>query len=191
MAKYDFEVIKTSRGIYNRFKLEGLDAMWKDLERMAGEFAGDECETAAINAMKPVEARVRGNIIRQDIPDTGSLLKSVRLVGYNPNRLGRAPKRRKGLRGASVMAGVSGRHRSTYKRDTKSGFKKGDRKPVYALQNEFGTTNPTIFGIVHPERPFMRPAFDGHEVSIGNAFRDELKRRVAVWKYKINTGRGR
>ena len=67
MADYDFEVVKTRGGIYNRFKLEGLDAMWKDLERMAGEFAGDECETAAINAMKPVEARVRGNIIRQDI----------------------------------------------------------------------------------------------------------------------------
>ena len=94
MANYDFKVVKTRNGVYNRFK-QGLDAMWKDLERMAGEFAGDECEKAAINAMKPVEARVRGNIIRKDIPDTGSLLKSVRLVGYNPNRLGRAPKRRK------------------------------------------------------------------------------------------------
>ena len=184
MAKYDFEIVKTRRGIYNRFKLEGLDALYKDLERMAGEFAGDECEQAAISAMRPVEARVKANIVKQDIPDTGSLLKSGRLTGYNPNRLGRAPKRRKGLRGASVMAGVSGKHRSTYKRGNKLGFKKGDRKPVYALQNEYGTTNPTIFGIVHPERPFMRPSFDGHETAIGAAFKRHLARRVAIWKYR-------
>lgn len=183
MGPHDFKVERRRNGIYNTFELKGLDDMWKDLQRMAGEFAGDEVETAAISAMRPVEARVKANLRQQDVIATASLLKSVRVAGYNPNRLGRAPKRRKGLRGASVMAGVSGKIRSTYKR--KSGaFNKGDRKPVYALQNEFGTTNPTIFGIIHPERPFMRPAFDGYEVSIGNNFRRQLARRVAIWKYR-------
>lgn len=179
MSNYDFKVITTRRGVYNRFEVKGLDAMWRDLKRMAGELASDEVGTAAVAAMRPVEARVKANILRQDIPDTGSLLKSVRLKPYNPRGARRAT-----LRGASVMAGMSGKFRSTYKRGNKMGFKKGDRKPVYALQNEYGTTNPTIFGIIHPERPFMRPAFDGYEMQIANVFKRQLARRVAIWKYR-------
>ena len=74
--------------------------------------------------METVKDNVEKNIRAQDILDTGSLLASVRIThGHvKPQDLV-----------CDVRAGTD--KRGTYKR----GKNKGNRKPAYALQNEFGT----------------------------------------------------
>lgn len=122
------------------------------------------------SAMKPVMANIKGNIRRQDLRDTESLLRSGRITNghVKPQDLV-----------CDVRFGTD--KRGKYKRGSRtSANKPGDRKPAYALQNEFGTKD-SAFGPTK-ERPFMRPAFDGKEVQIAERLKQRLKNRIIRFK---------
>lgn len=140
---------------YARFEVNGLSDIVKDLERMEREAAADLGKKALKATMQPVAADVRGNVP----VDAGSLRGSVRVTAHQD---------KKGIK-AEVRAGVPGPHGS-YKRS-------GKRKPVYALQVEYGTGDT-------PEQPFMRPAFDGKEVQIANRAKRLLNNLVMGWKLR-------
>lgn len=177
----DFTLIRTRRGIYERFQVEGLDALDADLKRMEKEMASQLGHVAITKAMAPTKDRVVSNLKTgahsqntkkkggKDIVDTGALLESVR---QRPKKLTSQNNRHKGYLYSDVLAGVQGK-RGRYKRT-------GKRKPIYALQVEYGTEN-SAFGPL-PEQPFMRPAFDGHERRMANELKHELKNTIVKWK---------
>lgn len=177
----DFRIVKRRGGIYEEFAVDGLDELDRELHRMAKEMATQKGHNAVTASMMPVAADVRKNITTgvhskqqnksggPGIYDTGSLLKSVRVV---PQRFKGQTKNHRVY--ADVRAGTD--RRGTYK----SGDRKGLHYPFYALQVEYGTEN-SAFGPL-PEQPFMRPAFDGKERSIAYRLRLYLRNQIVAWK---------
>jgi HK97 gp10 family phage protein len=143
---------------YVTFKVEGLKEIDADLKRMGIETGNDKSLKAMKATMGPVAGDVRGNIPVAH----GELKKSVRIT---------ANKDKRGLK-AEVRAGAPA------PRKNKAG---GAQKPVYALQVEYGADS--IFG-KQPERPFMRPAFDGKEEQIANRLKRLLSNLIIGWKLK-------
>jgi len=120
--------------------------------------------------MMPVMQDVKANIRQQNLTDTESLLRSGRVTSghVRPQDLV-----------CDVRFGTDKRGR--YKRPSRASQNiKGDRKPAYALQNEFGTKD-SAFGPTK-ERPFMRPAFDGNEVRIAERLKALLNNRIIRYK---------
>jgi len=164
-VKKDFKVVRRKHGLYNEFEVKGLDMLDKELERMGEELATTLGKQAVEKALHPLENRVKANINTQNLRDTGALMRSVRTTV----NLSKKPR---GIRG-EVRAGVDRRGR--YK-------KTGQRKPAYALQLEYGTTDKNPFG-AQPERPFMRPAFDGYERQLAAKARSALY--STIFKFKL------
>lgn len=166
----DFRTVKRSGGVYTEFTVDGLNDIEKEFMRMEKELRTQEGKNAMTSTMKPVMANVKGNIRRQDLTDTESLLRSGRITNghVKPQDLV-----------CDVRFGTD--KRGKYKRNARAtANKKGDRKPAYALQNEFGTKD-SAFGPTK-ERPFMRPAFDGREVQIAERLKQRLKNRIVRFK---------
>ena len=169
MAK-DFRVVRRYGGIYNEFTVEGLDKIEQEFLRMEKELRTEEGKRAMTSTMKPVMANIKGNIRQQNLTDTESLLRSGRVTNghVRPQDLV-----------CDVRFGTDKRGR--YKRPSRASQNlKGDRKPAYALQNEYGTKRGR-FGPTK-ERPFMRPAFDGKEVQIAERLKQRLKNRIIRFK---------
>jgi HK97 gp10 family phage protein len=166
----DFTIRRRNGKIYNEFTVEGLKDIEKEFMRMEKELRTQEGQSAMTSAMKPVMANVKGNIRRQGLTSTESLLRSGRITNghVKPQDLV-----------CDVRFGTD--RRGSYKRNARaSANKKGDRKPAYALQNEYGTED-SAFGPTK-ERPFMRPAFDGKEVQIAERLKQRLKNRIIRFK---------
>jgi len=167
-VKKDFKVVRRKHGLYNEFEVKGLDMLDKELERMGEELATTLGKQAVEKALHPLENRVKANINTQNLRDTGALLRSVRTTV----NLSKKPR---GIRG-EVRAGTD--KRGKYK----TGTRKGQRKASYALQLEYGTTDKNPFG-AQPERPFMRPAFDGYERQLAAKARSALY--STIFKFKL------
>lgn len=165
MAK-DFKVVRRRHGLYNEFEVKGLDLLDRELERMGEELATQLGKQAVQKALRPVERRVKSNIAMAGFKGTGALRDSVRTTVH-------LSKKPRGIRG-EVRVGVD--RRGKYK-------KSGRRKPHYALQLEYGTSEKNPFG-AQPERPFIRPAFDGHERRIAADARNALYSTVFTWKLR-------
>lgn len=165
MAK-DFKVVRRRHGLYNEFEVKGLDLLDRELERMGKELAGQLGKQAVEMALRPVASRVKTNISMAGFKGTGALRDSVRTTVY-------LSKKPRGIRG-EVRVGVD--RRGKYK-------KSGRRKPHYALQLEYGTSEKNPFG-PQPERPFIRPAFDGHERSIAASAKNALQSKILRWKLR-------
>ena len=165
MAK-DFKVVRRRHGLYNEFEVKGLDLLDRELERMGKELAGQLGKQAVEMALRPVASRVKTNISMAGFKGTGALRDSVRTTVY-------LSKKPRGIRG-EVRVGVD--RRGKYK-------KSGRRKPHYALQLEYGTSEKNPFG-AQPERPFIRPAFDGHERSIAASAKNALQSKILRWKLR-------
>ena len=166
----EFSTRVRAGGIYTEFTVEGLREIEQEFMRMEKELRTQEGQNAMTSAMKPVMANVKGNIRRQNLRDTESLLRSGRITNghVKPQDLV-----------CDVRFGTD--KRGKYKRGSRtSANKPGDRKPAYALQNEFGTKD-SAFGPTK-ERPFMRPAFDGKEVQIAERLKQRLKNRIVRFK---------
>ena len=166
----EFRTRTRASGIFTEFTVEGLREIEQEFMRMEKELRTQEGQNAMTSAMKPVMANIKGNIRRQDIRDTESLLRSGRITNghVKPQDLV-----------CDVRFGTD--KRGKYKRGSRtSANKPGDRKPAYALQNEFGTKD-SAFGPTK-ERPFMRPAFDGKEVQIAERLKQRLKNRIIRFK---------
>ena len=175
----DFTVRVRNGKIYNEFTVEGLKDIEKEFLRMDKELRTEEGKSAMTSAMKPVMANVKGNIRRQDLRDTGSLLRSGRITNghVRPQDLV-----------CDVRFGTD--KRGKYVRDARATANKaGDRKPSYALQNEFGTKSGK-FGPTK-ERPFMRPAFDGKETQLADRLKQRLKNRIIRFKLPDSKSRKR
>lgn len=153
----DFRTRYRGGYIISEFSIEGLRALEADLYRMGKELATKEGVNVAKAAMMPVAADTRNNIIQDDLVDTGALKRSVRVLG--------ASRPRESAVVGQVRVGVGKRGR----------YKSGARKAAYALQLEYGT-------LTRPERPFLRPAFDGKEREIGFRTRQLLRNRIIKWK---------
>lgn len=165
MAK-DFKVVRRKHGLYNEFEVKGLDMLDRELERMGKELASELGKQAVEKALRPVQSRVKSNIAGAGFKGTGALRDSVRTKVY-------LSKKPRGIRG-DVRVGTD--RRGKYK-------KSGKRKAHYALQLEYGTSDKNPFG-AQPERPFMRPAFDGHERRIAADARNALYSTVFTWKLR-------
>jgi HK97 gp10 family phage protein len=165
MAK-DFKVVSRKHGLYNEFEVKGLDLLDRELERMGEELATQLGKQAVQKALSPVERRVKSNIAMAGFKGTGALRDSVRTTVY-------LSKKPRGIRG-EVRVGVD--RRGKYK-------KSGRRKAHYALQLEYGTSDKNPFGAT-PERPFMRPAFDGHERSLAASAKNALQSTILRWKLR-------
>jgi HK97 gp10 family phage protein len=164
MAK-DFKVVSRKHGLYNEFEVKGLDMLDRELERMGKELASQLGKQAVQKALRPVERRVKSNIAMAGFKGTGALRDSVRTTVHLSNK----PR---GIRG-DVRVGT----------DRRGKYKSGARKAHYALQLEYGTSEKNPFG-AQPERPFMRPAFDGHERRIAADARNALYSTVFTWKLR-------
>jgi HK97 gp10 family phage protein len=164
--KKDFKVVRRRHGLYNEFEVKGLDMLDRELERMGEEVATKLGKEAVEKALRPVSNRVKSNITSQNFKGTGALMESVRTTV----NLSKKPR---GIKG-DVRVGVDRRGR--YK-------KSGRRKPAYALQLEYGTTDANPFG-EQPPRPFMRPAFDGHERRMAADARNALYSTIFKWKLR-------
>lgn len=178
MAK-DFEEVKIRGKTYLRFGVHGLDALDKDLERMGRELATQKGYTAVRASMMPVMGEVKTNLRTgahsentkngAAIVDTGALLNSVKL--WPASFAGHERTRRSGSVYTDVRAGLSG------KRETK----KGKKRPIYALQVEFGTED-SAFGPLPPQ-PFIRPAFsDAKMRPVAERLRQLLRNQIVRWK---------
>ena len=165
MAK-DFKVVRRRHGLYNEFEVKGLDLLDRELERMGKELAGQLGKQAVEKALRPVASRVKANISMAGFKGTGALRDSVRTTVH-------LSKKPRGIRG-EVRVGVD--RRGKYK-------KSGRRKAHYALQLEYGTSEKNPFG-AQPERPFIRPAFDGHERSIAASAKNALQSKILRWKLR-------
>ena len=151
-SKKEKEVIK--------FHVEGLKELDADLKRMSLDLQTRAGANAVRSTMMPVAGDVRANVP----VDQRDLKDSVRI---HPKR----PERSADKRGvwADVRAGVPG-PRTRYKRT-------GRKRPVYALQVEYGTEDT-------PEQPFMRPAMDGKVPEILGRFKRLLNNQIIRWKIK-------
>lgn len=167
--KKDFKVVRKRHGLYNEFEVKGLDILDRELERMGEELATTLGKQAVQMALKPVERRVKANIDAAGFKGTGALRASVRTTVY-------LSKKPRGIRG-EVRVGTD--RRGKYK----GGNRKGQRKAHYALQLEYGTSDKNPFGAT-PERPFVRPAFDGHERSIAASAKNALQSKILRWKIR-------
>jgi HK97 gp10 family phage protein len=165
MAK-DFKVVRRKHGLYNEFEVKGLDLLDRELERMGKELASELGKQAVEKALRPVQSRVKANIAEAGFKGTGALRDSVRTTVY-------LSKKPQGIRG-EVRAGTD--RRGKYK-------KSGKRKAHYALQLEYGTSDKNPFG-AQPERPFMRPASDGHERSMARSAKNALQTTILRWKLR-------
>jgi HK97 gp10 family phage protein len=165
MAK-DFKVVRRKHGLYNECEVKGLDLLDRELERMGKELASELGKQAVEKALRPVQSRVKANIAGAGFKGTGALRDSVRTTVY-------LDKKPQGIRG-EVRAGTD--RRGKYK-------KSGKRKAHYALQLEYGTSDKNPFG-AQPERPFMRPAFDGHERSMARSAKNALQTTILRWKLR-------
>ena len=159
----DFDIVKTRKGTYYRFGVKGLDALEEDLYRMAEEARADLGKKVVAAAMQPVKARVARNLRKESIYDTGAIQNSLRMGAYHDSKKERVR--------ADVRVGTD--KRGKYKSS-------GKRKPAYALQVEYGSKN-SAFGD-QPARPFMRPAFDGHERGIADYLRRLLNSKIIQWR---------
>ena len=168
MAK-DFKVVRRRHGLYNEFEVKGLDMLDRELERMGKEVASQLGKQAVEKALRPVASRVKANISMAGFKGTGALRDSVRTTVHLSNK----PR---GIRG-DVRVGTD--RRGKYK----SSARKGKRKAHYALQLEYGTSEKNPFG-AQPERPFIRPAFDGHERSIAASAKNALQSKILRWKLR-------
>lgn len=185
--KKDFTLKMRGKGIYEVFEVKGLDALDRDLRRMGEDLATQKGHYAVTASMGPVAGEVKTNLMTgrhseqrgkkggQGIYDTGALSRSVRVYPKTYKQQV-ASKQRRGRRViADVRAGTD--RRGTYK----SGARKGNRMPFYALQVEYGTEN-SAFGSLPPQ-PFMRPAFDGKERAIAYRLRTLLRNQIIRWEY--------
>ena len=168
MAK-DFKVVRRRHGLYNEFEVKGLDMLDRELERMGKEVASQLGKQAVEKALRPVASRVKANISMAGFKGTGALRDSVRTTVH-------LSKKPRGIRG-DVRVGTD--QRGKYK----SGARKNKRKAHYALQLEYGTSDKNPFGAT-PERPFMRPAFDGHERSLAASAKNALQSTILRWKLR-------
>ena len=168
MAKYDFWTTKRSGKLYSNFSLTGVDALMADLERMSGDMLGEEGKKIVAGAVKPVSYRIQANA---PVGETGMLSASVRTTK------GRVQNDRRGPGARVVAAALVGSN----KRATAS----GSPRPAYALQVEYGTPRRGF----SDEQPFVRPAFDGYETSMGEDVRRRLRLRVIKWKFHEGVGR--
>jgi HK97 gp10 family phage protein len=136
-----------------RVYVDGLRALAKDLKRMDKESRTGLALDAMEEVMKPVMSRAR-----QEVPvDYMDLKDSIRMMKKVDRR---------GLR-VDIRAGVPGPH-GYYK-------KSAGKKPVYALQVEYGTAKT-------PAQPFMAPSMDHHEQAILLELKRELATRIFTWK---------
>lgn len=165
--KNDWKVTDKKGRVWTVFEVKGLDELERDLKRMGAELAGAEGTKAGMNVMKPVERRVRSNLVRKGLMDTRAIFKSVRMTTGRHSR-------GNGIR-VDVRAGVDRRGR--YSKRSKY---KGSRKPAYGLQNEYGTKT-SAYGPTK-ERPFMQPAFDGYERRMAFGLKRELNNRIVHWR---------
>ena len=168
MAK-DFKVVRRKHGLYNEFEVKGLDMLDRELERMGKELASELGKQAVEKALRPVQSRVKANIAGAGFKGTGALRDSVRTTVH-------LDKKPRGIRG-DVRVGTDSRGKY------KSSARKGKRKAHYALQLEYGTSDKNPFG-AQPERPFMRPAFDGHERSMARSAKNALQTTILRWKLR-------
>lgn len=159
----DFKIVKKKRGTYYEFGVKGIDALEEDLYRMAEEARSELGQKVVAAAMYPVKARVASNLRKESIYDTGAIQDSLRMGAYHESKKERVR--------ADVRVGTD--KRGKYKRS-------GKRKPAYALQVEYGSKN-SAFG-EQPARPFMRPAFDGHERGIAEHLRRLLSSKLIQWR---------
>ena len=159
----DFHIVTKGRKTYNEFGVKGLDALEADLYRMAEEARAELGKKVVAAAMDPVKARVARNLRKESVYDTGAIQDSLRMGAYHDSKKERVR--------ADVRVGTD--KKGKYKRS-------GKRKPAYALQIEYGSKN-SAFG-TQPARPFMRPAFDGHERGIADHLRRLLSSRIIHWR---------
>ena len=159
----DFNIVKRGRKTYYEFGVKGLDALEEDLYRMAEEARAELGKKVVAAAMQPVKARVARNLRKESIYDTGAIQNSLRMGAYHDSKKERVR--------ADVRVGTD--KRGKYKSS-------GKRKPAYALQVEYGSKN-SAFGD-QPARPFMRPAFDGHERGIADHLRRLLNSKIIQWR---------
>ncbi len=189
--KKDFTLKMRGKGIYEVFEVKGLDALDRDLRRMGEDLATQKGHYAVTASMGPVAGDVKTNLMTgrhseqrakkggQGIYDTGALARSVQVYPKTyKQQISKSNSRARGGRRviADVRAGVGGKPGIN-----KRGPNKGNRKPVYALQVEYGTEN-SAFGSLAPQ-PFMRPAFDGKERAIAYRLRTLLRNQIIKWQY--------
>ena len=153
MAKYEKVTIE----------LDGLKELEKDLERMGKELASNKAQRAMKASMMPVK-----QAITEACPvEYGSLKQTIRFE----------EKQGKWGLGQSITIGKTGKA-GKYKRTT-SQYKKGQGKPVYAIQVEFGTSKTK-------EHKFIRPQWDGKEEQLAKRLVRLLNNQILKWK---NTGK--
>ena len=145
---------------YVKLKFKGGKEIAKDLERMGKDAGANVALREMENVWKGVEHHIRNNAPT----DTGALKDSVTLTSKRDTR---------GLR-VGVTVGKSGKHGKT---------RTGKRKPVYALQTEFGTEDTTA-------QPFIRPAFDGREDILLRKLLKRLNATILKWKNINNNNKG-
>ena len=145
---------------YVKLKFKGGKEIAKDLERMGKEAGAAVALREMENVWKGVEHHIRNNAPT----DTGALKESITLTSKRDTR---------GLR-VGVTVGKSGKRGKT---------RTGDRKPVYAIQTEFGTEDT-------PEQPFIRPAFDGREDILLRKLLRRLNATILKWKNINNNNKG-
>lgn len=143
-----------------KIKLEGGKELAKDLERM-GKDAG---AAIALNEMEGVWKDVENRIRYKAPVETGALKDSITLTSKRDH---------KGLR-TTVTIGKGGKSGTT---------RSGKRKPVYAIQVEFGTDGTK-------EHNFIRPAFDGREDIYVKRLMKRLSATVLMWKNITNYKKG-
>lgn len=136
-----------------RVEVLGLKEMKDDLLRMDAELRSSKMQKVLGATMMPVKQEVRNNVPQ----DRGDLKDSVRIT-VNTDKRGWK---------ADVRAGVPG-PRGRYK-------KSGKKKPVYALQVEYGTEDTDA-------QPFLTPAIDGKEMTILKRFKRLLGISIFKWK---------
>lgn len=140
---------------YTAFEMRGWADMMDDLYRMDKDLRTEKGLQVLRATMGPVAGDVRNNVPI----DEHDLKSSVRITSGQDRR---------GIK-SEVRAGVPGPH-SRYK-------KTGRKKPVYALQVEYGTDDT-------PEQPFMRPAFDGKEMKIADRAKALFNNMIIAWKIR-------
>lgn len=163
MARYprdkDFQVIRKMSG--KSYYRFKVEGL-DDLVKDLGRMAGELAGPEGVSVVNSAAAPVAARM-RANVPvDHGLLKQSIRQTKGKRDRRGAV---------ASVLAGYP------YRRTGK-----GKPRAGYALQVEYGTENT-------PEQPFIRPAFDGHEVSIAEDIKRHLRLRVIKWRFNKSVGR--
>lgn len=145
---------------YIKIKFEGGKELAKDLERMGKEAGAN----VALREMEGVWRDVENRIRYKAPVDTGALKDSIKLTSRRDDR---------GLI-TKVTIGKGGKPGKA---------RGGKRKPVYAIQAEFGTEDSK-------EHNFIRPAFDGREDIYLKRLVKRLSATVLKWKNLNNNKKG-